>query len=93
MTVSDVPNPNSSNSSSDDDVENDTYIPSPRAHPHGKGKGLASASDSMSHPGSEKIKPKPLYVGPAYSNHMYSEQYDKQIQYLNKLQAKLLQNY
>jgi hypothetical protein len=38
------------------------------------------------------MKPKPLYVCLRCSNHTYSEQYGEQIQYLDKLQAKLLQN-
>jgi hypothetical protein len=46
----------------------------------------------LSHPGSEKTKPKPPYVCLGCSNHIYSKQYAEQIQYLNKLQAKIFTN-
>jgi hypothetical protein len=46
----------------------------------------------LSHPGSEKTKPKPPYVCLGCSNHIYSKQYVEQIQYLNKLQAKIFTN-
>jgi hypothetical protein len=36
-----------------------------------------------------ELKPKPLYVCPGCSNHMYNEQYGEQIQYLVKIRAKI----
>jgi hypothetical protein len=38
------------------------------------------------------MKPKLPYMCPGCSNHTYNEQYGEHIQYLDKLQAKILQN-
>jgi hypothetical protein len=59
---------------------------------------LAWSSKRVSHltstviPRSEKTEPKPLYMCPGCSNHMYNYNMIRQMQYLDKLQAKLLQN-
>jgi hypothetical protein len=52
---------------------------------------VATDVDGMSHPGFEKIKPKPLYMCPGCSIHTYSNNMI-QIQYLDKLQGKILQS-
>jgi hypothetical protein len=47
------------------------------------------ATGRVSHPGSEKMKPKPLYVCSGCSSHTYDQQYGEQIQYLIKLQTRI----
>jgi hypothetical protein len=46
----------------------------------------------MSHPGSEKMKLKHLYVCPGCSNHIYNNNMVNRYNISIKLQAKILQN-